>query len=134
MDNYIKIDGELKLELLIKLAFGIPLEELEKEYDLPKMKIVNLRKNNYVKYNEFFEYWKIDKKVAELGLTPKYERALSIIKKFYKDKVQINGINNITFKGKLCSLEDVIEIADKTLQKDNIYGFRYSPVNVKNYY
>ena len=82
-----KLDPETKIELLIKLAFGIPMNDLIEEYQLSSAKIINLRKNNYLKYNEFFEYWKIDKEVAVLGLTPKYERALSVVKKFYKKLV-----------------------------------------------
>ena len=46
-----KLDSEIKLEILIKLAFGIPIEDLMKEYDLTKAKIINLRKNNYKLYN-----------------------------------------------------------------------------------
>ena len=61
--------------------------KLEKEYDLTKTKIINLRKNNYLKYNEFYEHWRILEEVAVLGLTPKYERALSVVKKFYKSKI-----------------------------------------------
>ena len=92
-----KLDPETKIELLIKLAFGIPMNDLIEEYQLSSAKIINLRKNNYLKYNEFFEYWKIDKEVAVLGLTPKYERALSVVKKFYKSKIKINSINSILY-------------------------------------
>ena len=55
------LDPETKVELLIKLAFGIPIELLTAEYKLSKSKIINLRKNNYKLYNTFFDYWKIDK-------------------------------------------------------------------------
>ena len=41
------LDPETKVELLIKLAFGIPFELLTKEYSLSKNKIVNLRKNKF---------------------------------------------------------------------------------------
>ena len=83
-----KLDPEIKLELLIKLAFGVPVDQLVSEYNLSKDKIINLRKNNYVKYNEFFEYWKIDKDVAKLCLPLTLERALSIVKKFYKNYIK----------------------------------------------
>ena len=76
------LDPETKVELLIKLAFGIPIELLTAEYKLSKSKIINLRKNNYKLYNTFFDYWKIDKEIAVLGLSPKHERALNIVKKF----------------------------------------------------
>lgn len=39
-----KLDSEIKLEILIKLAFGINIEDLMTEYNLTKAKIVNLRK------------------------------------------------------------------------------------------
>ena len=84
--NKPKLDPEVKVELLIKLAFGISMDKLAEEYDLTRAKIINLRKNNYLMYNDFLEHWKIDKEVAVLGLVPKYERALSIVKKFYKNK------------------------------------------------
>ena len=45
-----KLDSETKIELLIKMAFGIPIEDLAVEYDLTPPKIINLRKNNYIKY------------------------------------------------------------------------------------
>jgi len=129
-----KLDPETKMELLIKLAFGIPYELLEAEYDMTKAKIINLRKNNYVKYNEFFDYWRIDKEVANLGLTPKNERALSVIKKFYKDKVRIVSSDEIYFNNKFCSFIDIINLADQVLQKDNIYCFKQLSVYMKNYY
>ena len=60
-NNKAQLDPELKVELLIKLAFGISIDDLAKEYDLTRAKIINLRKNNYMMYNEFFNYWKIYK-------------------------------------------------------------------------
>ena len=119
-----KLDSELKIEILIKLAFGITIENLMEEYDLTKAKIVNLRKNNYKLYNEFFDYWKIDKDVAVLDLSPKYERALSIIKKHFKNKVEILSSDEIFVKGKKCTSSDLINIADEILQKDNIRCFK----------
>lgn len=129
-----KLDSEIKLEILIKLAFGISIEELMKEYDLTKAKIVNLRKNNYKLYNEFFDYWKIDKEVAVLELSPKYERALSIAKKHYKDNLVIKSIDEIYLKGKKCSSSEFIDIADNILQKDNIRCFKEMPIYIKNHY
>jgi arginine utilization protein RocB len=129
-----KLDSEIKLEILIKLAFGISIEELMKEYNLTKAKIVNLRKNNYKLYNEFFDYWKIDKEVAVLELSPKYERALSIAKKHYKDNLVIKSIDEIYLKGKKCSSSEFIDIADNILQKDNIRCFKEMPIYIKNHY
>lgn len=129
-----KLDSEIKVEILIKLAFGIDIEDLVKEYNLTKAKIINLRKNNYKLYNDFFDYWKIDKDVAVLDLTPKYERALSIIKKHYKNNVVIKSVNEIYIKGKECSSSDLIDIADQILRKDNITCFKDMPTFIKNYY
>lgn len=129
-----KLDSEIKLEILIKLAFGIEIENLMEEYNLTKAKIVNLRKNNYKLYNEFFDYWKIDKDVAVLDLSPKYERALSIIKKHYRDKIVIKSSDEIYLKGKECSSNDIIDIADSILKKDNIRCFKEMPIYIKNHY
>jgi hypothetical protein len=129
-----KLDSEIKTELLIKLAFGISIEDLAKEYSLTRDKIVNLRKNNYLRYNEFFNHWKIDKEVAALGLSPKLERALSVIKKFYKDKIVINSPEEIYFKDKRCYYTDVMKLADDVLRKDNITCFLTMPAFIKNYY
>lgn len=130
-----KLDPEIKMELLIKLAFGIPIQQLVDEYNLTREKIVNLRKNNYVKYNEFFNYWRIDPEVAKLCLPSISERALSVIKKFYtKDKVKIVSVDEIYIKGKLCSLTDIMNIADEILAKDNICNFSKMSGFIKNFY
>lgn len=129
-----KLDAETKIELLIKLAFGIPMSELIKEYGLTASKIINLRKNNYLKYNEFFNHWKIDKEVAVLGLTPKYEKALSVVKKFYKSKVKINSTNSILYEDKLCTMDDILLMADNILQKDCIFNFKNATYVIKNHY
>ena len=129
-----KLDSEIKMELLIKLAFGLSVDDLAKEYNLTTIKIINLRKNNYLKYNEFFEYWKIDKEVALLGLPAKFERALSIVKKFYKNRVVIKSAEDIYFDNKFCTFLDIIDIADKVLQLDNITNFKDPKLFIKNHY
>ena len=97
-------------------------------------KIINLRKNNYLKQTEFFEYWKIDKEVAVLRLTPKYERALSVVKKFYKSKIKINSINSILYEDKLCTMDEILNMADYILQKDAIFNFKNATYFIKNHY
>ena len=129
-----KLDSEIKLEILIKLAFGINIEDLMTEYNLTKAKIINLRKNNYKLYNEFFDYWKIDKDVSVLDLSPKYERALSIMKKHYKANLVIKSSDEIYLKGKECSSDDILDIADSILKKDNIRCFKEMPIYIKNHY
>lgn len=127
------LDPETKVELLIKLAFGIPFELLTKEYSLSKNKIVNLRKNNYKLYNSFFEHWKIEKEIAILGLCPKHERALNIVKKFYKNKIEIKSEYQILYKGNIISIDEIIDMADAILRKDNICCFK-ELVNIRNFY
>lgn len=134
MPTKIKIDPEVKAELLIKLAFGIPIDQLVDEFNLSKVKIVNLRKNNYIRYNEFFDHWKIDKEVAVLGLAPKYERALSIAKKFYKSKIRIIDEGSILYKDEYCSLEKLVDLADEILKRDGITNFKEMPIFMKNFY
>ena len=129
-----KLDPETKLELLIKMAFGISIDELAKEYDLTRPKIINLRKNNYLKYNEFFEHWKIDKEIAVLGLSPKHERAASIVKKFYKSKITISSDGSIFYKNELCNMEKLVDMADSILRLDNITGFKETTKLLKNNY
>lgn len=127
------LDPETKVELLIKLAFGIPFELLTKEYNLSKNKIVNLRKNNYKLYNSFFEHWKIEKEIAVLGLCPKHERALNIVKKFYKNKIEIISEHKILYKGNYISITEIIDMADEILKKDNICCFK-ELTNIRNFY
>ncbi len=127
------LEPETKIELLIKLAFGIPLESLGKEYNLSKNKIINLRKNNYRLYNTFFDHWKIDKEIAILGLCPKHERALNVIKKFYKNKVEIVSTYKILYKGEPLNMDTIIDMADEILKKDNINNFKELQ-DIKNYY
>jgi len=133
-NNKPKLDPEVKVELLIKLAFGISIDDLAKEYNLTRAKIINLRKNNYLMYNNFFNYWKIDKEVAVLGLVPKFERALSVVKKFYKNKIKISEQGVITYMGKSCDLNEILEMADIILKKDDINNFKEMPTYIKNNY
>ena len=129
-----KLDPEIKVELLIKLAFGISIDDLAEEYDLTRAKIINLRKNNYLMYNSFLNHWKIDREVAALDLAPKFERALSIVKKFYKNKITIDSQCNITYMNKQCTMNDVVDMADKILQKDDINNFKQMSIDMKNNY
>ncbi len=127
------LEPETKVELLIKLAFGIPFELLTEEYGLSRNKIINLRKNNYRLYNTFFEHWKIDKQIAVLGLSPKHERALNIVKKFYKNKIEIISEYRILFKGEPVNMNEIIDMADEILRKDNICCFK-ELTDIRNFY
>lgn len=134
INNKLKLDPEVKVELLIKLAFGISIDDLAKEYDLTRAKIVNLRKNNYIIYNDFVNHWKIDKTVASLGLAPKYERAVSVVKKFYKNKIEIDQDGYILYQGNICSMNKLLDMADEILKKDDINNFKEMSINIKNNY
>lgn len=127
------LEPETKIELLIKLAFGISLDSLAKEYSLSKNKIINLRKNNYKLYNSFFDHWKISKEIAILELSPKHERALNIVKKFYKNKIEIKSKYKILFNNETKSIDEIIDMADEILRKDNICCFK-ELTDIKNYY
>lgn len=129
-----KLDPELKVELLIKLAFGISIDKLAEEYDLSRPKIINLRKNNYLLYNEFYEHWRIDEQVAALGLAPKQERAVSILKKFYKKKITINEVGSIYYNNRPCDLNTAMKMADEILRKDNITCWFDEDFVVLNHY
>ena len=75
------------------------------------------------------------KEVAVLGLPPKYERAVNIIKKFYKKSAIINELREaIIVKGKIINFTDTLELADWILQKDGIDCFKELPLYIKNYY
>lgn len=128
------MDPELKIELLIKLSFGIPLEKLCEEYDLTKAKIINLRKNNYVLYNQFFDHWRIDEEIAVLGFAPKYERAVSILKKFYKSKIRIDSQGSIYYLEKPCTFKQIMYMVDEILKKDNINCWLDNNFIVMNHY
>lgn len=135
MTTKASLEPERKMELLIKLAFGINIEDLIEEYGLSRQKITNLRKNNYRVYNQYVDHWKIMREVAILGLPPKYERAVNIIKKFYKSNAVINELREaIIVKGKIINFTDTLELADWILQKDGIDCFKKLPLYIKNYY
>ena len=106
---------------------------LTKEYGLSKNKIINLRKNNYKLYNSFFEHWKIEKEIAILGLCPKHERALNIVRKFYKNKIEIKPNNKILYKNEVKTIEEIIDMADEILRKDNICCFK-ELTDIRNFY
>ena len=135
MTTIASLEPERKMELLIKLAFGIDIDDLIEEYGLSRQKITNLRKNNYRIYNQYVDHWKIMREVAILGLPPKYERAVNVIKKFYKSHAVINELREaIVVKGKIINFTDTLDLADWILKKDGIDCFKELPLYIKNYY
>lgn len=135
MTTKASLEPERKMELLIKLAFGVNIDDLIEEYGLSRQKITNLRKNNYRTYNQYVDHWKITREVAVLGLPPKYERAVNVIKKFYKSQAVINESKEaIVVKGKIYGFTSCLDLADSILQRDGITTFKKLPLYIKNYY
>lgn len=128
------LEPETKIEILIKLAFGIPITSLAEEYGVSIEKITNFKKNNYIIYNQFLEHWKIENEVAKLGLTPKNERALNVVKKFYKNKIKIISEEEIYLEDNFIDFPKILKLADQILKKDNINNFLDYPYLLKNNY
>ena len=69
-----------------------------------------------------------------MGLSPKHERAASIVKKFYKSKITISADGSIFYKNMLCNMEKLVDMADSILRLDNITGFKETTKLLKNNY
>lgn len=126
-------DADVKMEILIRLAFGYSYEDVAKVYGYPVNTIINLRKNNYKVYNGIVDHFRIEKEVAELGFPPVPERAVNIVKKFYHNKFQILPDANFIFDDAPISLIKVMDLANDILALDNIPPLDKKIV-VKNYY
>mgnify|MGYP004477664531 CR=1 FL=1 len=128
-----KMDADTKMEIIINLAFGTPLSEISKKYDIQENRIINLRKNNYKLYNQVSEEFYIIDEVAILGLPPLYERAVNIVKRRHKDKFQIISNNFFKLDNKSMFIDEVMEIANEIIAKDEIPPLQSIP-NIKNNY
>ena len=128
-----KMDIDIKMEIIINLAFGVPIEMIAKTYNVSESKIINLRKNNYKLYNQISEQFYISDEIAILGLSVVYERALDIVKKQYKNKLEIINPNLFMLENKRLLITDIVEMADQINARDNIPPLNTIP-KIKNYY
>lgn len=128
-----KIDADTKMEIIISLAFGVPIKDIAIKYNITQNKIVNLRKNNYKIYNQVAKEFFIMDEIALLGLAPIYERAINIVKKRYKNKLIILNESDFLLQGHKVNLNDLIDIADNITQKDDLPPLASMPY-IKNYY
>lgn len=126
-------DADIKMEILIKLAFGYSPIDISKTYNFTTNTIINLRKNNYKLFNKLVDEFRIIDEVAILGLLPVPERAVNICKKFYNKKFIIESPNVFRFNDKLLNIIDVIELANIILAKDDILPLN-NQIVIKNLY
>mgnify|MGYP003314946325 FL=1 len=128
-----KMDVDTKMEVIINLAFGVPIKMIATKYDIAEYKIVNLRKNNYKLYNQISESFYIVDEVAVLGLSPLYERAVNVVKRAYGKRFQIINEHNFALDGEKMSISKVLEVANTVIARDEIPPLQQIP-NIKNYY
>lgn len=127
-------DNDDKNSLLIKIAYNISLDELEKEFGITKKQIINIRKNNYKTYNTFVEHFTILDEIASLGFSPTFEFALNICKKAYKDKFKILGLHSFMFKGESLNMEGVMDLANSILARDELPPISSKRIIINKYY
>lgn len=128
-----KIDPDVKMEIIINMAWGTPIKDISKAYNIAEEKIINLRKNNYKLYNEILESFYIVDEVAILGLSPIHERAINTLKRKYKNKFTIIDKNNFLLNGKKIFINDIIVLVNEIIARDNIPPIG-SFIGMKNYY
>lgn len=113
-------DADIKMEILIRLAFGYSYEEVAKAYGFKPNVIINLRKNNYILYNKLVDSFRILDEVALLELSPYLERAVNICKRFYKNKFIIKSPSVFIFNDDIINTIKVVDICNDILALDNI--------------
>lgn len=128
-----KMDADTKMEVIINLAFGVPIKMIATKYDIAEYKIINLRKNNYKLYNQIAERFYIIDEVAVLGLSPLHERAVNVVKRAYGPRFQIVSEHSFTLDEIKMSISGVIKVADQVIARDEIPPLHEIP-NIKNYY
>lgn len=126
-------DADVKMEILIRLAFGYSYENVAEAYGYPVNTIINLRKNNYKVYNSIVDQFRIIREVAECGLPPVPERAVNIVKKFYNKRFQILTECTFLFDGEPITLLKVIDLANQIIALDSLPPLD-KKVIVRNYY
>lgn len=113
-------DADVKMEILIKLAFGYTYKDIATAYGFKPNTIVNLRKNNYKLYNKLVDSFRILDEVAVLGLLPIPERAVNICKRFYNKRFIIQNNKDFYLNERHLTISGVINLANNILQLDNI--------------
>ena len=128
-----KMDPDIKMEIIINMAWGISIKDISEKYNISEKKIVNLRKNNYKLYNQIAEEFYIPDNIAVLGLSPVFERAVHIVKKQYPNRFKILTKYLFRFDNENITMTEVIKIADQIVIKDNIPKLSESK-HIKNHY
>lgn len=128
-----KMDVDTKMEVIINLAFGVPIKMIATRYNIAEYKIINLRKNNYKLYNQILESFYITDEVAVLGLSPLHERAVNVVKRAYGQRFQIISEHSFCLDGVKMSVGGVIKVANSVIARDEIPPLHEIP-NIRNYY
>lgn len=128
-----KMDPDVKMEIIINMAWGTPLKIIANKYKTTENKIINLRKNNYKLYNQISEGFYITDEVAVLGLCPIHERAVNVVKNRYKSRFMILDKNNYKLDGKLILMHEILGLADSIIALDEIPPLSTSK-GLKNFY
>ena len=128
-----RMDPDIKMEIIINMAWGTSTKEISEKYNISEKKIINLRKNNYKLYNQIAEEFYIPDHIAVLGLPPMFERAVHVVEKTYPKKFKILNEHSFIFGDDKLTISEVIDIADKIVIKDNIKPLSDSK-NIRNHY
>ena len=128
-----RMDPDIKMEIIINMAWGTSIKDISEKYNISEKKIVNLRKNNYKLYNQIAEEFYIPDHIAVLGLPPIFERAVHIVEKTYSKRFKILNEHTFMFDNDKLTISEVIDIADKIIAKDEIPLLSESN-NIKNHY
>lgn len=128
-----RMDPDIKMEIIINMAWGTSIREISEKYNISEKKIVNLRKNNYKLYNQIAEEFYIPDHIAVLGLPPIFERAVHIVEKTYPKRFKILNEHVFIFDNDKLTISEVVDIADKIVIKDEIPLLSESK-NIKNHY
>ena len=128
-----KMDPDIKMEIIINMAWGTSIKSIAEKYDISEKKIINLRKNNYKLYNQISEEFYIPDDIAVLGLSPIHERAVHIVQKRYKNKFKILTNHLFQLNGENITSTEVLRLANEIIVKDNIPPLSQDQ-NIQNHY
>lgn len=128
-----RMDPDIKMEIIINMAWGTSIKDISEKYNISEKKIINLRKNNYKLYNQIAEEFYIPDHIAVLGLPPIFERAVHIVEKTYPKKFKILTEHAFKYNNEKITITEVVDIADQIIAKDNIPPLSESK-NIRNHY